>query len=152
MVSVAMPRALLAGDTDEASELADIALGLRIQTLSLSGATIPICRVLAATDDHRRLAKWCDVFRGRAAGGQPATVLKVAHGLLELLEGKAALAGRHLLEAEQELSSYGRHYDAACVALDVARALEQAGDTPGAVSARQRARALLDGLGCVNPY
>jgi tetratricopeptide (TPR) repeat protein len=152
MVSVAMPRALLAGDTDEASELADIALGLRIQTLSLSGATIPICRVLAATDDHRRLAKWCDVFRGRAAGGQPATVLKVAHGLLELLEGKAALAGRHLLEAEQELSSYGRHYDAACVALDVERALEQAGDTPGAVSARQRARALLDGLGCVNPY
>jgi hypothetical protein len=152
MASVAMPRALLAGDSEAASELADIVLGLRIQTLTLSAATIPICRVLAATDDQRRLEKVCDIFRVRSGSGQPGTVLKVAGGLLDLLEGKADQAGRQLLAAEAELNTYGRHYDAACVALEVERALEKSGDASGAVAARDRERELLDAIGCVNPY
>lgn len=151
MASVAMSRALLAGDPEAASELADIVLGLRIQTLTLSAATIPICRVLAATEDQRRLEKLIDIFRVRSGTGQPRTMLKVAHGLLELLEGKPDHASRRLLEAEAELSSYGRHYDAACVALEVERALETS-DASGAAAARDRARKLLDAIGCVHPY
>jgi len=152
MASVAMARALLAGDADLVSELADIVLGLRLQTLTLSAATIPICRVLAATEDQRRLEKLVDIFRVGSGTGQPGTVLKVAQGLLELLEGKPDDARRRLLEAEAELTSYGRHYDAACVALEVERALEKSGDASGAAAARDRARQLLDAIGCVNPY
>jgi class 3 adenylate cyclase/tetratricopeptide (TPR) repeat protein len=152
MASIAMSRALLADDSDAASELADIVLGLRIQTLTLSAAMIPICRVLAATEDQRRLEKLVDIFRVRAGSGQPGTMLKVARGLLELLQGRADSAGRLFLEAEAELHSYGRHYDAACVALEVERALETSGDASGAGAARARARELLDAIGCVNPY
>jgi hypothetical protein len=43
-------------------------------------------------------------------------------------------------------------YDAACLRLDLARALEQAGDSARAADTEREARAVLERLGCVNPF
>jgi hypothetical protein len=51
-----------------------------------------------------------------------------------------------------ELRALGCHYDAACVALDLATALDAAGEPVRAEEARARANALLEPLGCVYPY
>jgi hypothetical protein len=56
------------------------------------------------------------------------------------------------LPRSTKLRSLGRHYDAACVALDAVRALEASGDTGGTEAVRRRAALLLDELGCVNPW
>lgn len=79
-------------------------------------------------------------------------MFSVAQGLLAFLDGQARDAARVLASAEEDLRALGRHYDAGCVALDVARALDETGDTAGAEAARARAAALLEPLGCINPY
>jgi hypothetical protein len=43
-------------------------------------------------------------------------------------------------------------YPAACLELDLARALEAAGHTPASNEVRARAAAVLEPLGCVNPF
>ena len=53
---------------------------------------------------------------------------------------------------EAELRSLKRHYDAACMAIEVAESLALAGQTVSSEEARARAHELLDPLGCVNPY
>jgi hypothetical protein len=66
--------------------------------------------------------------------------------------GDASRAGRELLAVERGLRDLGRDYDAACIALDAAGALEAAGDRVAADAARARATSLLESLGCVHPY
>jgi hypothetical protein len=76
----------------------------------------------------------------------------LARGLLALLDGDAAEAAELHLRAERELDALGRRYEAACVALEVARALQEAGDAAGVAAARERASVVLEPLGCVNPW
>jgi hypothetical protein len=57
-----------------------------------------------------------------------------------------------LTSVEEELRRLGRHYDAACIALEVAESLTLAGQQASADEARARANKLLAPLGCVNPY
>ena len=52
-------------------------------------------------------------------------------------------------EAEREA---GFVYDAACLELDLARALEAAGQTDAAGEARKRAASVLEPLGVVNAF
>jgi hypothetical protein len=53
------------------------------------------------------------------------------------------------VEAEREL---GYLYDAACLELDLARALEAHGDADAAEETRERAASVLAPLGCVNAF
>jgi len=81
-------------------------------------------------------------------GGLPATIRKVCLGLLARLDGDSGTAATLLLEAEQEAVAWDRPYEAACIALEAAQAL----DGEGAALAQARAAAFLEPLGCVNPY
>jgi len=152
MACVAMPRAILAGDIGAVRELADAVLGLPGQAVTDSPSTIAISRSLAATADRDRLDRLVRSLHRPAEGTTGSAMFTAAQGLLALLEGELDSASRLLLAAEKELHSLGRYYDAACVALDVARALDANRDASGAEAARARARALLEPLGCVNPF
>jgi tetratricopeptide (TPR) repeat protein len=148
MMSVAIPRALLDADTETVRRLADTVLVHRTQAVTAMAA-LPIARSLAAAGERDRLASLSAALEDDP-GDVP--VVTTGHGLLALLDGRADEAGRLLLAAEHELRSLGRHYDAACVALDAVRALEASGDTGGMEAVRRRAALLLDELGCVNPW
>ncbi len=59
---------------------------------------------------------------------------------------------RLLESVEGALRGDGRHYDAACVALDLATALAAGGRPDDAARAREQAETFLARLGCVNAY
>jgi uncharacterized protein HemY len=72
--------------------------------------------------------------------------------LLALADGRADEAASMLSSTVDELRAHGRHYDVACVELELARALDEAGNQERAEQTRRRALAFLETLGCVNPY
>ena len=151
MVCVAMPRAVLANDVDDVRALADRITGLPMQAFSSSASTIAISRSLAAIGAAdqldillRSVSEWTE--------GAPLVVAAVTRGLLASLVGEPRDAAQILLSAEDDLRALGRHFEAACVALDAAKVLDETGDEPAATAARARAATLLEPLGCVNPY
>jgi hypothetical protein len=146
MATVALPRAVLANDVAEIHRLADRIAELPTQTVSISPVTMAIPRSLAAIGDSTHLEALLRAFPDQGLA------MTVTRGLLMALVGEPKDAAAILLGAEESLRGLGRHYDAACVALDAARALEATGDALAADAARARAAALLDPLGCVNPY
>jgi hypothetical protein len=85
-------------------------------------------------------------------GGAPGVLEAVTRGLFISLTGDSNEASRILAEAEVDLRTLDRHYDAACVALDLAVCLDHHGDAPGAAAAHARASTLLVALHGVNPY
>jgi hypothetical protein len=86
-----------------------------------------------------------------AGESSPRTALKVADGLIARFDGRPEKASALLVEGTEELDRLGRHYDAACVALEAAVAADASGEAEIASDMRNRAAALLDPLGCVNP-
>jgi class 3 adenylate cyclase/tetratricopeptide (TPR) repeat protein len=147
MASVAMPRALLVDDRHSIRGLADA-----VMQGAHSGAFIaalPIARSLAAAGEADLLAQFASVLE-KDPGSASVTV--AARGLLALAEERSDEASELLLDAERTLRTLGRHYDAACVALDAGRALDAAGDVSRAEEARRRANDLVDSLRCVNPW
>jgi class 3 adenylate cyclase/tetratricopeptide (TPR) repeat protein len=150
MASIAMPRALLAGDHDTVRALGDLVVAQPLHGVTMSAATIPICRTLLTIGDRDRLAQFVAAL-AKADSTSQVGMLGVGGSLLAHVDGDVAGASRDLLGAEQGLRDLGRHYDAACVALDAARALEAAGDGAEADRARARATSFLEPLGCVNP-
>jgi hypothetical protein len=84
--------------------------------------------------------------------GAPLVLGLATRGLLASLAERHDDAARLLADAESGLRALGRHYDAACLATDLASELDASGDVRGAQSTRERASALLEPLGCVNPY
>ena len=152
MACVAMPRAILAGDASRVEELAEIVLSLhRAHAFVDSSFALTIPRSLAAIGDRDRLERIIHTFAG-AGDGAPGVSSRIAAGLLARLDGSLDEASRFLSDGEVELARLGRHYDAACIALESAGAAEANGDAVTASAARQRASALLDSLGCVNPF
>jgi hypothetical protein len=149
-VTIAMPRALLAGDHDAVRELADVTLGLRTRGAGSTPA-LTVFRVLAEIGERDRIEA-LERALGDRAGPMSAVTTTVARGLLTRLDGDAAEAQGLHLRAESELSALGRRYEAACLALEVARDGEAAGDPAGAAAAQERASAVLGPLGCVNPW
>jgi class 3 adenylate cyclase len=149
MVSVAMPRAVLAGDSGEVRRLADLALRLPAKT---AGATsgLTICRVLAAAGERARLTRFLETLGDSAEGVHGATA-DLGRGLLAIPDDPA-VAAEILSRSETILRALERDYDAACAALEVAAALGAAGDEKGAAAARARANAVLQPLGCMNPW
>jgi hypothetical protein len=87
-----------------------------------------------------------------AGESSPRTALKVADGLIARFDGRPEKASALLVEGTEELDRLGRHYDAACVALEAAVAADASGEAEIASDMRTRAAALLDPLGCVNPF
>jgi class 3 adenylate cyclase/tetratricopeptide (TPR) repeat protein len=151
MVTVAMPRALLAGDRDEARRLADIVAGLN-PNFSFAGGCFPIVRALAALGERDALSAVSGKFAPRDAVGAAELVGATINGLLARLDGDSETSVSMLASVEEELRGLGRHYDAACIALEVAESLALAGQAASSDDAQARALELLEPLGCVNPY
>ena len=155
MACVAMPRAILAGERGTVEDLADIVLALPADGVMargfLGGFLVPIVRSLAAIEDRDRLERLVRIV-GEPVGETPRASLTVADGLLARLDGKPAEASKLLAAGAEELDRLDRHYDAACVALEHAAAADESGQAEIALAARTRAKALLDPLGCVNPF
>jgi class 3 adenylate cyclase/tetratricopeptide (TPR) repeat protein len=149
MVSVALPRALMRGDSDDVRELAAIATGLS-PNASASSSALAVCRALAAAQEPDTLLRFADGFA--PLGGVVASTVRAARALRALLDGDPEGAAVELAVAERELSAFGRSYEAACVALDLAGALDAADKTRQAQVARDRAMPLLERLGCVYPW
>jgi ATP/maltotriose-dependent transcriptional regulator MalT len=87
---------------------------------------------------------------GVAASAQ--TALIAAEGLLALGRADADQAVERLETASERERELGGRYTLACLELDLARALEAAGETERAQQARRRAVSVLEPLGCVNPF
>jgi hypothetical protein len=151
MAGVAMPRAVVAGDAGLVREIAETIAGSLLQVRNWSFGLVPIARSLAAVGDRDGLELVTQPLTP-PPGGVPATTFKVVQGLRHRLAGELDEAAALLREAEGESAAWGRAYDAACVALELAATLEESGDGAGAAEARERAQALLVPLGCVNAY
>jgi hypothetical protein len=92
---------------------------------------------------ERSLARYPMIPAARAAAASCAAFRLVA-------EGRPGEALEPFLLALAYESDRGAVYDAACCELDLATALERAGDAEAATAARARADAVLDPLGCVH--
>jgi class 3 adenylate cyclase/tetratricopeptide (TPR) repeat protein len=115
--------------------------------------TVPIVRALATAGETELLERMTESLRStKALAGKSQTSLLAGEGLLALAAGRAQDAVDLLAEAADRDRRLGRMYDAAVLDLDLARALETAGDEAGAAEARARANAVLEPLGCVNPF
>jgi hypothetical protein len=57
-----------------------------------------------------------------------------------------------LSATSERIHELGHDYDAACLDLDLARAMEAAGDEAAAADIRLRSAAVLEPLRCVNPF
>jgi hypothetical protein len=80
------------------------------------------------------------------------TSLIVGDGLLALLQGHADDAVERLTAAVDADRRAGFVYEAACLELDLASALEAAGRTEEAAQTRARAASVLEPLGVVNAF
>ena len=78
--------------------------------------------------------------------------LLVAEGVSALSEGRLDEAVRHLSAAIAREDELGFAYDSACLRIDLAVALEQAGDARSAAERRREADTMLGALGVVNPF
>jgi tetratricopeptide (TPR) repeat protein len=152
MACVAVPRALLAGDMATIRGITDAVLALPNTSVSTGPSVSALARALAAAGERDRLERLLASVEGFAPAAGPGAASAVGRGLLALLDGRAGEAARLLGGAEDAVRGLGRHFEAACVALETARALEAAGDDAGAAAARERSARVLEPLGCVHPY
>ena len=80
------------------------------------------------------------------------TTLIAGEGLLALMAQRPGEAVEKLTAAVERERELGYVFDAACLELDLARALEAEGRDDAAAEARKRAASVLEPLGCVNPF
>jgi ATP/maltotriose-dependent transcriptional regulator MalT len=155
MACVALPLFHLTGKSDELRALAEEVLTTLDGRWPSVLTAVPVVRTLAAAGEAELLQRTIDSMRRMPSEIQTAKLgisLTAGEGLLALLQGRADEAVERLtaaIEAEREL---GYVYDAACLELDLARALEAAGRAEAAAEARSRAASVLEPLGCVNAF
>jgi hypothetical protein len=153
MAAVVMPFAALTGDRATLVELSETVLAITDREWAQLPTT-PIPRALAAAGETELLARVAEAFAAKASQVEaPRIVLtaSVARGLLSVAEGRAEEGATLLGEAAEHERRLGWTYRAACLDLDLAAALDVAGRRSEALQARERAAAVLEPLGCVNP-
>lgn len=155
MTGVVAPWLLLAGKPDALRVLTQEVLTTLDGQWPSVLTTLPLARVLAAAGETDLLKRLGDSLRCTANESIVAMLelsLMAADGLLALLEDRAQDAVPLLTSAVQRLSNLGLDYDAACLELDLGRALEAMGLEAAAADARARATSFLQPLRCVNPF
>ena len=154
MAAVVMPYAALTGDHETLRELAETVLSTTDREWAQL-TTTPIPRALATAGETALLERVAAAFRLKAAdldAPRIAISASVAEGLVALAAGDAETAVALLRAAAERERGFGWTFRAACLDLDLARALDAAGRPAEAVAARDRADAVLGPLGCVNAY
>jgi class 3 adenylate cyclase len=153
MASVVMPYATLTGNFEMVRELAEMVLVMTDREWSqLSTTAIP--RALARAGEVGLLARTATALRAKSGGDVPRIAIgaTVAEGLLALAEGRADEAARKLEAAADHERRLGWTYRAACIDVDLVTALAAAGQAAEAQVVNERARAVLDPLGCVHAF
>jgi tetratricopeptide (TPR) repeat protein len=154
MLALAVPAYVLLGRADEARALAEEALELLGSRAAAAFSALPIARGLAAMGAYDVLRGYVDAQQSRGGGpidGRLATSIAAGRGLLALHEGRAEDAAAIVrVRAERERAD-GWLYDAACLDLVLADALEAAGEADEARALRERADDFFVSIGCRFP-
>jgi class 3 adenylate cyclase/tetratricopeptide (TPR) repeat protein len=154
MAAVVMPFAALTGDTRSLRELTPTVLSTTDREWAQL-TTTPIPRALALAGETELLEEVAEAFASKARDvGAPRIEISatVAEGLVALAAGRADEAVDRLRDAADRERRLGWAYRAACLDLDVARALEAARLAGEAGAVRARAAAVLQPLACVNAF
>jgi hypothetical protein len=153
MAGVVLPWLARTGELEEVRSLTNEVLAVAYRQWPAVLDAVPIVRALAAARETQLLARTTESIRETpdvAANAQ--TALIAAEGLLALLEGRAGEAVQQLEVATERERQLGRTYPAACLELDLASALEAAGQTDASNEVQTHAASVLEPLGCVNPF
>ncbi len=153
MACVVLPWLMLVDERDDLRSLTEqIVASLDGQWPSVL-TIVPIVRTLAALRETELLSRITDSIRRTPyVSAELETSLAAAEGLLALQQGRADDAVERLTAAAKTERERGYTYDAACLELDLAAALEAAGNRTGAEEVRGRSASVLEELGCVNPF
>jgi tetratricopeptide (TPR) repeat protein len=153
LAGVAIPHAVLTGDDETVASLTEVVLDFAGRSIWTFYVSIGLPRGLARAGRDDLLRDLLAAFERERGDATPAgrVVALAGRGLLAHAEGRTAAAVALLAEAVEGATQRGARYEAACLELDHAAALEAAGDGGAAEAARSRARDVLVPLGCVNP-
>ena len=149
-----LPWAALTGERDELQAAAEEVLELVRDRWSSVISVLPAVRALDAAGEPELLRRWTESLgRGlaRASAGRVPTSHTAARGLLALHEGRPDEAVELLTAASAVERGLGYEFDASALDLDLARALEAAGDPERGGAVRRKAEVFLVSIGCVNP-
>ena len=154
MACAVFPWLHLTGQAEELREATRELLGWGSDQWMAALTVGPVVRTLAAAGET-------DLLRALVESMESSPVSEVAYhgndtlvagGLLDLAEGRSAAAVESLRKAAAFQHEQGYAFDAACLKLDLARALEADGREEEAAAVRADAEAYLASLDCVNPY
>jgi hypothetical protein len=154
MLGVAFARAAVAGDAADLRSLTEtlIELGPRVWVPTFASTTISRALAHGDADLLRRVDRALQALPPERRLWRVDVAAQLSAGLVALANGDGERAVSVLEGVARDERRLGRPFDAACIELELARALEAAGREPDAGATRAQARAQLDALGCVNPY
>jgi class 3 adenylate cyclase/tetratricopeptide (TPR) repeat protein len=154
MASAFAPWAHLAGRRDELRRVVEDSIEAVRGRWSGVISALPLVRTLHAageTELLERVIESMEPAAGVMLGGKAATSRLAAQGLVALREGDAATAVQLLERAVAAERALGYAFDAAALELDLADALEAAGEGDRAAEVRRGAQAFMASVACVNP-
>jgi class 3 adenylate cyclase/tetratricopeptide (TPR) repeat protein len=155
MACVALPWLALEQKPDELRGLTEQILAVLNAQWPAVLTAVPVVRALAGAGETELLQRTIESMRRtevEAVTARLLTSLTAAEGLLALARGDAAEAVERLTVAVERERELGHAYDAACLEVDLARALEAAGDEAAAAEVQASAASVLEPLGCVNAF
>ena len=147
------PWAHLAGRRDELRRVVSESIEAVRGRWSVVISALPLVRTLHAAGEGElldRVIASMTPTAGVALGGKVATSQIAAQGLAALRDGDAGSAVELLERAIADERALGYAFDAAALELDLADALDAAGETERASAVRGGAQAFMASLGCVN--
>jgi class 3 adenylate cyclase/tetratricopeptide (TPR) repeat protein len=153
MAGVVLPWLVVTDELDQLRSLTEQILATVDRPWPAVLNAVPVIRALAALGETQLLERTIEAIRRTPdVSGQMHTAPTAARGLLALLQGRPGEAVEQLELAIERERQLGRRYDAACLELDLVRALEAADDPAAAQRVQARAASVLEPLGCVNPF
>jgi class 3 adenylate cyclase/tetratricopeptide (TPR) repeat protein len=153
MAAVVLPWLARTGQLEELRPLTDELLTVVGRQWPAVLDSVPVVRALADAGETELLARTAESIRETPdVSAHAQTALLAAEGLLALQHGNADKAVEKLELAADRKRQLGRTYDAACLELDLARALEADGQTEASKEVRASAATVLEPLRCVNPF
>jgi predicted ATPase/class 3 adenylate cyclase len=155
MAGVVLPWLLILGKREELRAVTEEVLAAVDGTWPAVLSVDAVLRTLFAAREFELLAATTDSLRRTANGsraGMRGTSLIAAEGLIALAADRADEAVRQLSSAIAREDELGFAYDSLCLKLELAGALERAGEGGLAAEKRREATSALSALGCVNPF
>jgi class 3 adenylate cyclase/tetratricopeptide (TPR) repeat protein len=154
MACAFVPWAFVAGKGDELRRVVDETIAAVAGRWTATISVLPLVRTLHAAREGElldRLSASMATAAEAAAGARLATSVVAAQGLIALRDGDAGRAVELLERAAAGERALGYAFDAAALELDLAGALDAAGERSRAADVRRGAQELMDAIGCVNP-